>query len=288
MTLDEINRIDEQLGLWRQGDLILDGSLPAVHLAHLAVPGTPASEELAQSLQGDGAEPDLAAVTLDTAGCMMVSQTCDIVRSCADRPYVEVCALVPIPAEKMQLVRLGRIPRYAWVSGLGDANLAADLELVTTVEKAAVACFSNDRLVGAATEAEARSLGEALGRKRSRAAFPDDFTSLVAPLQRRVIERHNRDSEEGRFLRAVREIRVAVKPNWQADAIEVELLFVFETLMTAPPKADELVSTLVRRITATGRYVSVEGRAAALESLSAASYLTSDRLDLDHLSAASS
>lgn len=286
MTPDEIARLDEQLRLWRQGDVVLTDALPAIHLAHMAAPGTPASEELAAALRDEGAEPDLAAVTLEAAGFMVVSQTCDIVRTCADRPYVEVCPLVPIDPGRMPQVRLGRVPRYAWASGLGEAELAADLELVTTVEKATLQRFGGARQAGATSEAEARSLGEALGRKRSRAAFPDDFTALVAPLQRRVVERHGRDSDEGRFLRAVREIRIVAAPNWQAAAIDVELLFVFESVATIPQGAEDQVAALVGRITAGGRYPIVAGRVAALDTLSAAAYLGSDRLDLEHLSAA--
>lgn len=286
MSPDEIAQIDEQLRLWRQGDVVLTEALPAVHLAHMAAPGTPASEELAVALNAEGVAPDLATVTLDAAGFMVVSQTCDIVRTCADRPYVEVCPLQSIDANKMPLVRLGRVPRYAWASGLGDANLAADLELVTTLEKAALARFSVDRQAGVAVEAEARTLAEALGRKRSRAAFPDDFTALVSPLQRRVIERHNRDSDEGRFLRALQEIRVIATPDWQADAIDIELLFVFESIAIIPQGADEQATALVGRVIAGGHYPTVVARVVSLDTLSAAAYVASDRLDLDHLSVA--
>ena len=59
MTPDEVAEIDEQLKLWRQGDVVLTDAWPAVHLAHMAAPGTPASEELAASLARDQVEPDL-------------------------------------------------------------------------------------------------------------------------------------------------------------------------------------------------------------------------------------
>lgn len=284
MTPVEIARIDAELRLWRQGDVVLTDALPAIHLAHMAAPGTPASEQLAASL--DEIEPDLAVVTLETAGFIVVSQTCDIVRTCEARPYVEVCPLVTINPDRMQQVRLGRVPRYAWTPGLGKAELAADLELAMTLEKATLVRFGSERTRGAETEAQARNLGDALGRKRSRAAFPDDFTALVAPLQNRVIERHGRNSNEGRFLREIREIRVVAKPDWQTDTIEVQLLFVFESRATIPLDADNEVAALVARITPGGRYVSVGGRAVALDSLTAAAYVYSDRLDLEHLSAA--
>jgi len=284
VTPEEIAQIDEQLRVWRQGDVVLTEAIPAVHLAHMASPGTAASKELAAILAEGGIPPDFATVSLDAAGFMVVSQTCDIVRGCGDRPYVEVCPLQPFSADKMPLVRLGRVPRYAWVKGLGEANLVADLELVTTLEKAALVRFGADRQPGAATEAEARSLREALGRKRSRAAFPDDFNSFIAPLQERVITRHNRNSAEGGFLKAVREIRVIARPSWNAQAIEVELLFLFETARQIPPDADTQMTALLERLTQKGPYVSIDARAVGLDALSAAAYVGSDRLDLEHLS----
>ncbi len=284
MTPDEIAQIDEQLKLWRQGDVVLTDVLPAVHIAHMAAPGTPASEELAASLHEDGVKPDLATVTLEASGFMVISQTCDVVRTCADRPYVEVCPLMPINGDRVGQVRLGRVPRYAWVSGLRDNALAGDLELVTTIEKAALVRFSADRQSGALTEAETRRLGEALGRKRSRAALPDDFTTLIAPLQRRSVERHNRDSAEGRFLRALREIRVVAAPDWADAVIEIDLLFVFEAVGTMPDDAEDQIAALLRRVAVGGRYAAITGHAVALDTLTAAAYVASDRLDLEHLS----
>jgi hypothetical protein len=286
VTPDEIVQIDEQLRLWRQGDVFLTDAVPAIHLAHMAAPGTPASAELAAALNGAEDPPDLAIVSLDVAGFMVTSQTCDVVRTCIDRPYVELCPLLPIDADKMPQVRLGRVPRYVWASGLGEANLAADLELVVTLEKATLVRFGDNRQAGVAGEAEARTLAEALGRKRSRAAFPDDFSLFVAPLQRRILERHNRDSDEGRFLRGMREIRVVARPSWQADAIDIELLFVFEAVGTLPADAEAQTNSLVGRLTPGGRYTTVEARATGLDALSAATYVASDRLDLDHLSVA--
>ncbi len=286
MTPDEVAEIDEQLKLWRQGDVVLTDAWPAVHLAHMAAPGTPASEELAASLAQDQVEPDLEAVMIEAAGFMVVSQTCDIVRTCVSRPYVEVCPLLPINAGQMPLVQRGRVPRYAWTSGLGNVDLAADLELVSTIEKAALVRFSAARTQGVATEAEARSLGEALGRKRSRAAFPNDFTRLITPLQKRAIERHGKDTPEGVFLRAIREIRVVASPDWQAEEIDVELLFVFESVGVIPEDGDDQVAALVARVVPDGRYASLGGRAVALDALTASAYLNSDRLDLEHLSAA--
>ena len=56
----------------------------------------PLSEETARIAAGaDAAGVDLA--DSEVHGLMIASQSCDILRSCAERPYVEVCPLVPSP-----------------------------------------------------------------------------------------------------------------------------------------------------------------------------------------------
>ncbi len=283
MTPEDIARIDARLSFWRQGDVVLTDDWVAIHLADLAAPGTPDSEALAASRSGEG-ELGLDVVAIDAPGFMVVSQTCDIVRSCAERPLVEVCPLQPIPESKAPLIRAGRMSRYLWSPALGDALLAADLDHVTTMEKAALVRFDSDRTAAIATHAEARALAEALGRKRSRAALPDDFVAVLERLQRRVLERHNKQTNEGAFLRGMREIRVRPAPSWDADSVEVEVLFLFSSSADLPSDADEQAEALIKLVRAAGRFAMIEGRIATLDSLTAATYLASDRLDLEHLS----
>lgn len=285
MTLDEIAQIDHQLQQWRQGDIVMSPDVPTLHLAHMAAPGTDASELLAAQLAQEGEDPSLVVVTTDTPGFMIVSQTCDLVRSCLDRPFVEICPLQMVAPAKLPMIRNGRQPRYVWCTGIGEADLAVDLEQVATIEKAALVRLAAERREGTASAAEARALSEALGRKRSRAALPNDFTALMEPLQRRVIERYSKDTPEGRFLRAIREIRVRARPGWEADQPEIELLFLFDGDQALPQDSDDRASELLGRLVPGGRYAVVEGRALSLHALSAAEYLESDRLDLEHLSA---
>jgi len=259
---------------------VLIEAFPVLHLADLAAPGTPEAERLAAETPEGG----MGVVVVDAPGFVVVSQTCDIVRSCADRPYVEVCPLTELPDEAMPLVRRGRRGQFVALPTLSDAALAADLDRVTTMEKSALVQFQDQRCPGVSTEAEVRDLAEALARKRGRAAFPDDFVALIAPLQRRIVERHGRDSDEGRFLRAVREIRVRAVPDWAAETVELELLFIFDALATVPADADVSTQALAKRVVLRGRYADISARSVGLDQISAATYLEADRLDLDHLS----
>jgi hypothetical protein len=155
-----------------------------------------------------------------------------------------------------------------------------------TVEKGLLASLANRRKRGITSEADMQVFTESLGRKRTRAAFPDDFTAAVGSMRSRILDKHEKCSPEGKFLRTVKEIRVRSMPNWGADEIEVEFLFVFKNQSDIPAEADKFVKDLVDRAEKGGRIVEISGRPVGLDRLSAASYLDGERLDLDHLSRA--
>ncbi|MDE0101979.1 MAG: hypothetical protein OXN89_06335 [Bryobacterales bacterium] len=68
----------------------------------------------------------------------------------------------------------------------------------------------------------------ALDRKRARTAFPNDFVQFASPLMRRMSSKHDKQSDEGRALRSLREIRVRAAPSWDADAVELLFWFIRE------------------------------------------------------------
>lgn len=79
------------------------------------------------------------------------------------------------------------------------------------------------RIESVRNDSEMRAFADALSRKVKRFAFPDDFNRYVTPLQRRLIERHDKASPEGSALRELAEIRVLAEA--QPDAAKVELTF---------------------------------------------------------------
>lgn len=283
MKPEEIASVDEALQIWRQGDVVLGDALPAIHIANLSVPGTPESEQLSAEQAAAGEALGLEVVTQDFPGFMIVSQTCDIVRSCATREYVELCPLIEVPQEKLAQVRAGRMPRYLWCSGLTDQALAADLDHVSTVEKRTLIQFNDQRIAGVNAEEERRRLASALARKRARAALPDEFVSFIEPLQRRVKDRHGRNSDEGRFLAAMREMRAVPEPDWGAAQTSVTLLFLFDDAAQIPSNAEAQMDALIQRVTPCAQFT-LDGRIITMEQITAAAYLSSDALDLDALS----
>jgi hypothetical protein len=153
-----------------------------------------------------------------------------------------------------------------------------------TVEKAVAANWS--RTAGWTTDAQARKIASALARKRARFAFPDDFTRLAKKLQSRLAEKHGKASPEGVALRTLLEIRVHAAPSWDDASVTLTFWFIRPDGVTDPPGgtwANHLEEWL-KLIPVEGRFVSVHGQVVALEDLNAADYVSSDPLDLDHLS----
>ncbi len=207
---EAIDRIDDALQSWRQGDCVL-GDQGFLFRLDLRAPLTEAAA-VAAAVGADAAEARVH-------GFAVVTQTCDIVRACESRPFVQVCPLVEVDADRLAEIRRGRRPNYAFLPGTEPQGLVADLDRVMTVEKAVVADW--ERVVGAPRYEDVRRLRQALTRNRSRVAFPDDFVRLASQLSRRMSKKHDAQSEEGRALRALREIRVRAAPSWRASDVKI-------------------------------------------------------------------
>lgn len=271
----ETKRIDDALQEWRQGDVARDAEV-FVHVADVRLP----LSEVAASAEGES----VVVIPYTIEGIVVLSQTCDIVRSCTSQPFVEVAPLVEVPEKEAHEIDRGYRPSYATVASLREQRLVADLSRVMTVEKSVVAAWT--RTPGCLTDEHARSFAATLARKRARFAFPDDFNALVKKLQSRIMDKHERQSDEGRALRALREIRVTASPSW--DAVPVEVFFWFIRHDADATFADKTWDTWMKSwlalVPASGRFVSVEGVVTTLEGLTAKDYVESDILDLDFLS----
>jgi hypothetical protein len=271
-------KIDATLQEWCQGDCVL-GEQWFAHRFNAQYPLTDASID---ALDGDN-----NLVESEVVGFAVVTQTCDIVRSCVFRPFLEVVPLVEVNKQKLQEIQRGRRPQYAFIPSLAAKCLVADLDRVMTIEKAVV--IEWQRVPGCTTDEERRMLGQALARKRSRFAFPDDFTAFAKKLQSRLQEKHDKESVEGEALRALREIRVRASPSWNDPVIELMFWFIrHEDEPTFKGKGwHELLKQWLDLVPESGRFQSVDGQVITLEDLSSKDYTESDPLDLDHLSISS-
>lgn len=260
---------------WRQGDFVL-GEQWFIQRFDPQRPLTSDSKGAAT------AGSDLTEV--EVRGFVVVTQTCDIVRSCFSRPFVEVVPLVQVNEQDLYDIQRGRRPQYAFIPGAAKHNLVADLDRVMTLEKAVVAGWENKS--GCQNDQEIRALGQALARKRVRFAFPNDFNKFAGKLQDRLREKHDKLSPEGEALRALREIRVYAAPFW--DATEIQLTFWFirnkEEVQFQGRGWNEQLKKWLELIPALGRFQSIEGQVVTLEDITAKDYVESDPLDLDNLS----
>jgi len=272
---DGRQQVDQQLNDWRQGDCVV-GEQWFLFRTDVARPltddGAAAAEEGAENAEAEA------------LGFAVVTQTCDLVRRCGERPFLEVSPLVEVDNSVLREVDLGRRPNYAFIQGVAEHRLVADLDRVMTVEKSVVASW--ERVEGCLSDADTRRLSLALARKRARTAFPDDFVAFASPLMKRMSSRHDKESGEGRSLRALREIRVRSAPSWDAD--EVTLMFWFIRNKDEPTFEnqgwDSYLDAWLKRVPEAKRFVNVAGLVTTLDDLTAREYVESDPLDLDHLS----
>jgi len=161
----------------------------------------------------------------------------------------------------------------------------ADLDRVMTVEKPVVIGWQ--RVEGCRTDEERQALQGALTRKRGRFAFPDDFTQAAGGLLKRLQEKHGKETSEGRALRALREIRVAATPSWNAQEVEIHLWFIRDHRERGFEGEDwkSFLDDWLKLVPKAGRFRKVEGVVVTLSDLTGQDYYDSVPLDLDYMSA---
>lgn len=278
--------IDEQLRQWSQGDVALDVDLEFIHLADLSRPHSPTSIEIATAIKEERTTVTLGTeVVADRVnGVAVLTQTCDIVRSSEERPFIEVAPLVWFEDSMVEQIRRLQRPAFAYVSSVSPDGWVVDLDRVMTVEKAILVNWKQ-RKQGCSNDAERREFARAIARKRLRFAFPDDFVQAMEKFRRHLIQKHKRQTEVGRHLRALQEIRVRAAPSWDHET--VELIFWF--IKSQDPEEgnfnwSEHTESWSKMIDTSGRFDVNFAVACELEDITARDYVESDLLDLDSLS----
>lgn len=274
-----VDDTDRATAKWRQGDVI-DLRL----ISWLALPDSPLTAHAALATNSD--DSDVAVLLAEAEALVVLTQTCDIVRTCRERPHVELARLVKLSEPSASEARRGARPRFAPVPGVG-ADAFVDLDVVVTAEKSMLARAS--RTLGLPSEADQRRFARGVGRAYSRFAFPDDLTVALRGLVGRIRDKHDRDSPEGRALGALEEIRITGSPSWSGDLIDTFLTFapptreVADTVLSQE-EWDEIVDQWLRRAEPFGVIRSVDGSMIPLDEFTAREYVDSDPLDLDYLS----
>lgn len=280
---EEIALINAATEQWRQGDFFISEDLFFIHLADLARPLTTEADEIAAERIEAGETLEVEGVASIVSGYVVITQTCDIVRDCQARNYIELSPIVEVGASTLKETRLLRRPALAFIPGAADQNLVADLDRMITVEKSILRSYI--RIPGCHEDSERRAFADALARHRTRPAFPDDFNKCMGPVRDHLKKIHRSNDAEGLLIQSIGEIRVSASPNWDMDRIEIFVWFIL-LHQAAPPSGDisQYIDKWLSLFGPSEKY-SLEAVVCHLEEMKASEYVGSDRLDLDQLSA---
>ena len=201
---DEADDMLDRLAKWQQGDF----SLSCCDLLFLDVSE---DEDVYEPVFDQGVE-----------GCVVISQTCDVVREIEILPNVTVCPIVEIDAKRQSDIEKGLAPRYGLIDNLPE-GMVVDFSRAMSVSKQLLVTW--DRQRGCENEQQILELARALERFFGRFAFPDAFNESIKSLRKAVYAKHEKDSDLGRALRSMREIRVLPHASW-TDEGSVPVTFV--------------------------------------------------------------
>ena len=230
---------------------------------------------------------ELGWVVASAERLVIVSQTCDIVRSCREHPFITLAAVIELDEPIASQARRGHRPRLLPLPDIGASSFA-DMNLLVGAEKSTL--LGLEPIRGLENSEGQRHFARAVGRVFERPAFPDDLNEALRGLLERIRAKHNRNSPEGQALESLQEIRVVVESADEAHKIRITVLFCPESRPSeeSRPRHSELqeqIAAWVTRTRRTGIVVSVDGILAPLDEMTALEYRASDPLDLDYLTA---
>ncbi len=171
-------------------------------------------------------------------GHAVLTQTCDLVpRTARDRPFVSVAPLVQLDDELTDLAARGRLTRFAHIPTYRDGAFCADLDRTTTIETGVLlAC---NRMSSLDADQQRLAFAQAVARKFSRFAFPDDLVRSIQKWRNQVISKHGREhSPEGELYRLALDVLVTADPSWDAERIQVTIAVLLPAGILPPPDPD--------------------------------------------------
>jgi hypothetical protein len=268
---------------WQQGDIFWTSDIPFVHFADANKPLSDEAKLAIQNIPANESTLDLRLIEIECVGYVILTQTCDLVRSPKDRPYLEISPIIQATKEICDLSRKQRIPRYVSLQPLEKNNYVADLDRKMTIEKSILGNMK--KCIGCKTDKEKENFSRALTRKSSRFAFPNDFNNCLQDIQKRIKAKHGKLSPEGQLLSDMREIKVIAKPNWSADNINIVFYVIFPEDVELTDEMKFAAHELINKFQTNNRFEDFECIVLSIANMSAAIYLNSQQIDFDHLSA---
>jgi hypothetical protein len=216
-------------------------------------------------------------------GIAIVSQSCDVVKSTENCPYVQVAPLVPVDENEASQILRGKRPRLVIIPGIEGKGLAIDLDACATVQKDAI--VSENRICGCPDAGAQAYLGKALARHRGRFAFPDDFNDEVAaPIAEWISDKYRKQSPQGDLIQSIVEVRVTTD-NWASPTLlTLHLLCNGPLPAPLPEEWTDAIERVAKKASASKKYPDVDVVLTTFDDISAAEYRASFELDWDGLS----
>jgi hypothetical protein len=191
----------------------------------LADASAPLSAEAADIAMSAGSESGLIVVPNAVDDVVLLTQTCDLQFTTSDEYRCLVAAVLHTSEQFAYEALRGRRPGFAGLPWAG-LTAVADLSRITIVERSV--------LVGAISRGRPRTLreqlhfSETIGRYLTRPALPDPVNEVLAPFVKRIAEKHDRESAEGRCAHKVSELRVEATPDIDHDEPALNILMILE------------------------------------------------------------
>lgn len=213
----------------------------------LAEASAPLSAEAAEVAAAEGTDSGLIIVPHAVDDVVLLTQTCDLQRTTPDEHRCLIAPMVHMPEQFAREALRGRRPGYAALPWIGPTAVA-DLSRITTVERAV--------LVGAVSRGAPRTpeermhFAETLGRCLARPALPDAVNDVLSPFVKRIQDKHDKQSAEGRCAHMVAELRLEATPDLDHSEPALNVLMLLDeddlpTLSEAESVAQEKIDRLV-------------------------------------------
>jgi hypothetical protein len=191
----------------------------------LADASAPLSAQAADIAHSEGTGSGLIVVPHAVDNVVLLTQTCDLQFTTADEYGCLVAPVIHVSEQVAYEALRGRRPGLAGLPWVGS-TVVADLSRITTVERSV--------LVGAVSRGRPRTLrerlnfAETISRYLTRPALPDHINEVLSPFVKRVAEKHDRESAEGRCAHQVSELRVEATPDIDHEEPALNVLMILD------------------------------------------------------------
>jgi hypothetical protein len=193
----------------------------------LADAAAPLSPEAVELITAESITSGLIVVPHAVDEVVLLTQTCDLQFTAPDEHRCLVAPVMRVTEKVAYEALRGRRPGLAglpWV----DPTAAADLSRITTVERSLlIGVVSRGR---PRTPSERFHFAETISRYLTRPALPNPINAVLSPFVKRIAEKHDKQSAEGRCAHKVSELRLEATPDVDHEEPALNVLMILEEL----------------------------------------------------------